>query len=58
MPSTHLTLHYHIVFSTKDRHPWIDPGWRDDLHRKRTFEAESLDLLKKHEIDYDERFLW
>ena len=33
MPSTHLSLHYHIVFSTKDRHPWIETGLRDDLHR-------------------------
>jgi len=23
MPSTHLSLHFHIVFSTKDRHPFI-----------------------------------
>jgi len=33
MPSTHLSLHYHIIFSTKDRKPWIDPVWRADLHR-------------------------
>ena len=148
MPSTHLSLHYHVVFSTKNRHPWIEPGWLDDLHRylggcvktldgipveiggvsdhvhlllglrathcladvvreikkvssrwiheelhvprfgcqegygaftvsrsnvlpvrkyittqaehhqKRRFEDEYLDLLKKHEIDFDERFLW
>ena len=33
MPSTHLSLHYHVVFSTKERRPWIDAGWRDELHR-------------------------
>ena len=33
MPSTHLSLHYHVVFSTKNRHSWIEPDWRDDLHR-------------------------
>jgi putative transposase len=33
MPSTHLSLHYHVVFSTKDRHSWIESGWREDLHR-------------------------
>ncbi len=33
MPSTHLSLHYHVVFSTKDRYPWIDRQFRDDLHR-------------------------
>ena len=32
MPSTHLSLHYHIVFSTKDRHPSIDAAWRSRLH--------------------------
>ena len=148
MPSTHLSLNYHVVFSTKDRHPWIEPGWRDDLHRylggcvktlegvpveiggiadhvhlllglraahcladvmreiktassrwvheelhlprfgwqegyaaftvsrsnvqavrqyiatqaehhkKRRFEDEYLELLKKHEVEFDERFLW
>lgn len=32
MPSTFLALHYHLVFSTKDRVPLIDAGWRDQLH--------------------------
>jgi REP element-mobilizing transposase RayT len=32
MPSTHLSLHFHIVFSTKDRHPYIGEGWRARLH--------------------------
>jgi REP element-mobilizing transposase RayT len=32
MPSTHVSLHYHIVFSTKDRLPIIDPEWRPRLH--------------------------
>jgi REP element-mobilizing transposase RayT len=32
MPSTHLSLHYHLVFSTKDRPPLIIPAWRDRLH--------------------------
>ena len=32
MPSTHLSLHYHIVFSTKDRHPFIADEWRPRLH--------------------------
>ncbi len=32
MPSTHLSLHYHVVFSTKERHPWIEPAWIEDLH--------------------------
>ncbi len=32
MPSTHLSLHYHIIFSTKDRRPFIKDTWRDNLH--------------------------
>ncbi|MHB8522593.1 MAG: IS200/IS605 family transposase [Limisphaerales bacterium] len=32
MPSTHLSLHYHVVFSTKDRHPFIADAWRGRLH--------------------------
>ena len=32
MPSTHLSLHYHLVFSTKDRLPMIAPEWRGRLH--------------------------
>ena len=27
-------------------------------HRKRTFQEEYLELLKKHQIEYDERYLW
>ena len=32
MPSTHLSLHYHIVFGTKNHEPMIQPAWRGDLH--------------------------
>ena len=32
MPSTHTSLHYHLVFSTKDRIPMIHADWRNDLH--------------------------
>ncbi len=32
MPSTHLSLHYHPIFSTKDRYPFITKEWRDRLH--------------------------
>ena len=27
-------------------------------HRKMTFQEEFLALLKKHRIEYDERYLW
>lgn len=32
IPSTYLSLHYHVVFSTKDRMPLIDQSWRSRLH--------------------------
>ena len=27
-------------------------------HRKKTFKEEYLELLKKHGVDYDVRYLW
>jgi putative transposase len=33
MSSTHLSLQYHLVFSTKNRQPFIQDAWRDHLHR-------------------------
>ncbi len=32
MPSTHTSLHYHLVFSTKDRVPFINQRFEPDLH--------------------------
>jgi REP element-mobilizing transposase RayT len=32
MPSTYLSLHYHLVFGTKNREPLIAPAWRARLH--------------------------
>ena len=32
MGSTFLSLHYHIVFSTKERRPLIKPTWRTQFH--------------------------
>jgi REP element-mobilizing transposase RayT len=32
MPSTHLSLHYHLVFSTKEHLPIIAFAWRERLH--------------------------
>ncbi len=31
MSSTHLSLYYHLVFSTKGRHTWIKETWRERL---------------------------
>ena len=32
MSSTYLSLHYHLVFGTKNREPMIEPAWRARLH--------------------------
>jgi len=32
MSSTHLSLYYHIVFSTKNRLACIDESWQERLH--------------------------
>ena len=32
MTSTHLSLHYHLVFSTKERRALIAKSWRERLH--------------------------
>jgi REP-associated tyrosine transposase len=31
---------------------------QESHHRKMTFQEEFLELLKKHRIEYDERYLW
>ena len=55
MPSTHLSLHYHLVFSTKNRAPVIDKSWRERLHaylggsvRKGGGVAESIGGTNDH----------
>ena len=32
MGSTYYSLHHHVVFSTKERRPYIRPEWRARLH--------------------------
>ncbi len=31
---------------------------QEEHHHKQTFQEEFVALLKKHEVEYDERFLW
>ena len=31
---------------------------QDEHHRKRTFQEEFIEFLRRHGIDYDERYLW
>lgn len=43
MSSTYLSLHYHIVFSTKERRPMIADAWKDRLHEYLGGTVEGLD---------------
>jgi hypothetical protein len=89
MANTCTSLHYHIVLSTKNRHPWIHETFpalsgfewqqgygaftvsRSQLpdvihyvahqrahHGIHTFQDEYRALLERHEVEYDERYLW
>jgi putative transposase len=31
---------------------------QESHHRKRTFQEEFVDFLRRHEIDFDERYIW
>ena len=32
MPTTYTSLHYHLIFATKNREPLITADWRNQLH--------------------------
>jgi len=41
MPSTHLSLHYHVVFSTKNRLPMITTDWVHDQIGRKKFDWQA-----------------
>ena len=45
MASTHLSLHYHLVFSTKNREPWLSPTHRQRVHEYIGGIIRSMDAL-------------
>lgn len=45
MSSTHLSLHFHIVFGTKHHRPLIAPGWRERFHAYLGGAARTLDAV-------------
>ena len=45
MSSTYLSLHYHIIFSTKNRTPSIADSWRDRLHEYLGGTVKGLDAF-------------
>lgn len=56
MPSTHSSLHYHLIFSTKDRRPLITKDWRERLHAYLGGIEDHVHLLvglkTSHRLDY------
>ena len=47
MSSTHLSLHVHVVFGTKERRPQIDPAWQDRLHAVLGGVLRQLDVVNQ-----------
>lgn len=43
MPSTHTSLHYHLVFSTKNREPWFTAEFLPKLHNYMGGTIKGLD---------------
>ena len=53
--STFLSLHYHIIFSTKYRKPWIGDAWINRFHEYIGGTIRGLDV---HETIKEPRFNW
>jgi len=68
MAHTYTNLLTHIIFSTKDRKPTLERDLKqtvldyianqEEHHRRVSFKEELIAFLKKHEITYDEKYLW
>ncbi len=69
MPQSLASLHCHIVFSTKHREPLITGDLPPRLYsyigdnqkehdRARSFQEEFLEFLRRHGLEWDERYVW
>ena len=61
MAHTFTDLLFHLVFSTHERARLLRgsiPRGQAEHHREMTFEEKFVLLLKKHGVDFDERYLW
>jgi len=62
MPQSLSSILIHLVFSTKNREPFITPGIETELHpyiaKIITFQEEYRKFLKTYGIEYDERYVW
>jgi len=54
MPSTHVSLHYHVVFSTKDRVPGIAAACLEDVVRY----VKAVSSRWVHEEIGEHSFAW
>ena len=45
MSSTHLSLHYHLIFATKNHEPLIAQTWRERLHAYMGGILSSLEIV-------------
>jgi len=67
MPQSLANILVHLVFSARARAPLLNDAWRDEMHGiagqqehhcKVTFQDEYRRLLKKYNLEYDERYVW
>ena len=64
MPQSLSQTIIHLIFSTKDREPFLDEAMKESMHaylatmaRDRGWECYR-DLLKKTGMDFDEKYVW
>ncbi|MBA3355149.1 MAG: hypothetical protein H0U18_04260 [Pyrinomonadaceae bacterium] len=58
MPSTHLSLHYHLALVPRIAGVTKYVLNQEEHHRGQTFQDEYLEILKLSAIEYDERYVW
>ena len=57
MPPSLSQVVLHIVFSTKDRRPWIDPSIRPRLHAYLATLCRD-GACEAYHVEFDERYVW
>src|SRR5579862_8090840 len=60
VPQSFVSLHFHVVFSTKNRQPMIGAEFVDRLYEYIgvSFKDEFKSPLIRYEIVFDETYLW
>ncbi len=52
MPQSLSQLYAHLIFSTKDRFPFL----KDDIRER--VQEEYRDFLNRYRIEFDEQYVW